>query len=628
MKKATLTLAILTALLTGCAQQKPTTHAEVATPQTPETMAARLLEIDRERVAHPNDIALRAEQSDLNSQLVSTYIKRAEIAVRKNNYEQAAENWHSALLYQPGNLRAQQGLAKINAWRAVDKTYREAVKVSTRDPELALRKVKQVLEEDPNWPQARALRDHLLREISTMNQPSKRLSRELQKPISLNYRQHNLVAIFNSISQLTGINIIFDKDVSTSATASMIAKDTTAEDAIDVLLMSNNLRKKALSTNTLLIYPATAQKEKIYRDVVVKTVFLAYAKAKEVNVALRNLVKLKDIHVDERTNSITMRGSEESVEKAERLLVTLDRPEAEVTLAVEVLEVSSDDMQKLGVNFPQTIGLSFGKGSDASRASNDSGVPISAINVNNLMVSMSGMSVDMQSLLSHAKVLASPRIRVKNNKKAMVDIGQKMPVLTSTVSDGIMQEKVEYQDVGMKLEVTPDISMDDNISMDVKFVLSTLGAPLTKNGATYYSTNSREANTVLSSNNGETQMLAGLVKQNNVDTDNGVPYLSKIPGVGRLFKSKSDDKKRTEIILLITPTIDRNLDLPGSHVSTIEMGTDELPGESLQLRGSMPAEVTPHFDAPRLAPPAQFPDHSAGLPSPAVKGQQAAAGEE
>ncbi|QGY32259.1 secretin N-terminal domain-containing protein [Pantoea cypripedii] len=631
MKKVTFTLSILGALLSGCAEHNLPQTTETVSLHSPESMAARLVQLDRERVDHPNNISLRAEQTDLTNQLIASYLRQAEVAVRRNNYELAAENWKSALLYQPGNLRAQQGLRKINAWRAVDKTYREAVKLSTKDPELALRKVKQVLEEDPNWPQGRALRDHLLREISMMNQPAKRLSRELQKPISLNYRQHNLMAIFSSISQMTGVNIIFDKDVSSSATTSIIAKDTTAEDAIDVLLMSNNLRKKALNANTLLIYPATAQKEKVYREIVVKTIFLAYAKAKDVNVALRNLVKLKDVHVDERTNSVTIRGSEESVDKAERLLVTLDRPEAEVTLAVEVLEVNTEDVQKLGMTLPQHAGVSFGKvGEDSTSSNTNSKLPLSALSPRNMLVSIDGMSLDMKQVLSHAKVLASPRIRVKNNKKALVDIGQKIPVLTSNASsDGFLSQKVEYQDVGMKLEVTPDISMDDNISMEVKFTLSSLGTPQPgKDGAVYYSTNSREANTVLSSSNGETQMLAGLIKQEDIDLDSGVPYLSKIPGIGRLFSNKGDEKKRTEVILLITPTIERNLDLPGSHVSTIDMGTDELTGENLQLRGAAPEHIIPNFEAPRLAPPAQFPDHSAGLPPPVIKNEQAHYGTE
>lgn len=615
MKKTiALTFLLSCALLSGCAQRAAPPVRESVTA-SPQVLVKRLKEIDQQRIASPQDIALRAEQADISKKLVNDYLKNADLAVRQNNYTLATQMWRDALTYEPGNLRALQGLRKLDARRALDALYKEAVANSTRDPARALHKIQQVLEEDPNWPQARALRDHLMREVSRINQPEQRLNRELQKTIALNFREHSLMAIFNTISQMTGVNIIFDKDISSSTTSSLIAKRTTAEDAINVLLLSNNLRKKVLNSNTLLIYPATAQKEKIYRDVVVKTIFLGYAKAKEVNVALRNMVKLKDVHVDERTNSVTLRGPKENVEKAERLLVTLDRPEAEVTLAVEVLEVNTNDLEALGVKLPQTISAGFAKSKEGDLKG--SGIPLGDLSAKNIMVDIDNMTIDMKKVLSNARVLANPRIRVKNNKKALVDIGQTIPVLTTTVNDGISQQKVDYQDVGLKLEVTPEVSMDDNISMEVKFTLSALGAEEPgENGAKYYRTTKREANTTLSSMNGETQMLAGLIKQDETTTQKGTPLLSDIPGLGRLFSSNSDNKERTEVVLLITPTIERNLDLPGSHVSTIEMGSDDLTGDSIQLRDLQHDEPGSGFTAPALAPPAHFPDRAATLPPP------------
>lgn len=110
-------------------------------------------------------------------------------------------------------------------------------------------------------------------------------------------------------------------------------------------------------------------------------------------------------------------------------------------------------------------------------------------------------------------------------------------------------------------------------------------------------------------------MLAGLIKQDETTTQKGTPLLSDIPGLGRLFSSNSDNKERTEVVLLITPTIERNLDLPGSHVSTIEMGSDDLTGDSIQLRDLQRDEPGSGFTAPALAPPAHF-DRAAMLPPP------------
>lgn len=448
------------------------------------------------------------------------------------------------------------------------------------------------------------MRDRLMREIAVQNQPEKKIKRELRKPVSFTFNKHNLKEIFAAISQITGINIIYDKDVSDAATASLIAHDTSAENALNLLLLSNQLRKKILNGNTLLIYPATMQKEKLYRDTVVKTVFLGYAKAKELNVALRNLIKLRDVHVDERTNSVTFRGPRESVEKAEQLLLTLDRPEAEVTLAVEVLEVDAKDVETLGINFPGQIGIGFN-----AIESGNSNIAINALNKNNMFVNLGsgqGLSANMQKIRSHGRVLANPRIRVKNNKKAVVEIGERIPVLTSSISESFSQEQVEYQDVGLKLEVTPDISVDNTISMDVKFNLSTIGsAEHSKDGVAYYRTNNRDAATVLSSQNGETQMLAGLIKESDSAGLNGLPGLADLPLLGKFFGSHESNHERTEVVLLITPTIERSIDLPGTHINTIEMGSEDAPGESAYLPPA--AEETPeasHFAPP---PPATFP---------------------
>jgi len=615
MKVTPITASILFCfLLSGCAKNEiPAAHSSAI--EQPEALMQRLREIDQQRITAPQDVNLRAEKANISRKLAASYLKNADLAIRKNNYLLASQQWQNALKYEPGNVMALQGLRKINSRRVLDTLYKDAVNNTHSNPERALQTIQKVLEEDPSWPQARELRDHLLREIARINQPENRLNKELQKRISLNFREHSLVAICNTISQMTGVNIIFDKDVPSTTTATLIAKNTTAEDAINLMLLTNHLRRKVLNNNTLLIYPATQQKEKMYQDIVVKTVFLGYAKAKDVNVALRNMVKLKDIHVDERTNSVSLRGPKETVEKAERLLVTLDRPEAEVTLAVQVLEVNSSDIEALGINLPQKISAGFVSGAEDE----GSGIPLKGLNSSNVRVNIENMSVDLRKVLGNARVLANPRIRVKNNKKAQIDIGETIPVLTSNVQDGFSQQKVEYQDVGLKLEVTPDISVDNNILMDVKFTLSSLGtAERGEHGTVYYRTNKREANTTLSSLNGETQMLAGLIKQEESVIDSGTPVLSSIPVIGRLFGSKSHNKQRTEVVLLITPTIDQNLDLPGSHISTIDMGTDDLTGDSIQLRSLPQSDTGQRYTPPELAPPAQFPARTSTLPPPVL----------
>lgn len=603
-------------LLAGCAQPEKKSAGPLAGDEQQKLLQS-LTTLKRQRQINPDDLALKSREQLETSQLVNLWLKQADRAVSNNDYRQAARLWREVLAYQPGNLRAQQALKRMDAWRALDVMYQRARSLANSDPQAALATLQKVLEEEPNWPQANALRDYLLRSLSSATQPRQRLSAELQKPVSLNFRAHNLLDIFNTIAKITGVNFIFDNDVSRSATASIIATRTTAEDAINLLLVASQLRKKVLNGNTLLIYPADQAKEKVYRDIMVKTFFLGYARAKDTSVALRNILKLKDIHIDERTNTLTVRAPGESLEMVERLILSLDRPESEVTLDVEVLEISGEDSEKLGIRYPGEVVIGLN-----STVKDSSNIALSDINHNHLFLNLGdrhGITLDISKVRNHARVLANPRIHVKNNKKASVEIIDKQPVLTNTTNDRVTSQRVEYQDVGLKLQVTPEISLDGEISMDVEFSLSSLGVPQTsKDGMKYYSSNNRTAKTILSSQDGETQMLAGLISKNQRDEKNGIPGLSTLPLIGSLFRTSVEEQKWTEVVLLITPRIARNIVLPGAHISTIPVGTDDLPGDQdIRLHSEGRIRLNNgDISAPPLTPPANFPAQGRDLPPP------------
>lgn len=621
LNKKPLALAIALLLLAGCATDKKPANVEKAGETQQQVLVKSLEQLTRQRAADPDNVELKSREQIDTSILVNLYLNQAEQALKQNEYAEASRLWRTVLTYQSGNSRAAQGLRRIGTYRALDATYLQAVKLASQDPERALQKIQLVLEEEPNWPQGKALRDHLMRKLSSSNVPYEKMDAELKKQISLNFQSHNLIDIFSTVSKMTGINIIYDNDVPRSATASIIARKTTAEDAINLLLLTNQLRKKVLNGNTLLIYPAGQSKDKTYRNIEVKTFFLGYAKAKDVNVALRNMLKIKDIHVDERTNTITVRAPAETVDMAERLLITLDRPDAEVTLEVQVLEVSTNDAKALGIDYPDKIGLSVGNSSESSEKSKSSGssIPLSGFKAGNLYVRLGesgGIAINLKDLVSKATVLANPRIRVKNGKKAEIHIGEKIPVVSSTLGEYGNTSKVEYNEIGLKLMVTPDISLDGTITMDVDFDLSNLGNEVkAANGEIYYKTTNRKAKTILSSENGETQILAGLIKQDKLESDQGLPWFSHIPLVGGLFGSHSHSDTRTEVILLITPRLEHNIDLPGGHVSTIQLGTEDLPGEqNVILRANGKIKLNEEqFPQPDYAPAAHMPE---SLPDP------------
>ncbi|TAL53577.1 secretin N-terminal domain-containing protein [Pandoraea sp.] len=593
LKKWCAALAILP-VLGGCAATQAL-HDSVALSRNGDLEpAVQRLQAAQEKA--PEDLRLKTAVHRKVDLLVSQYQKEAQAAMQAGDENTALARFQSILTYDGGNLQARQEIERLQARMHLRRVLAQAESMKTSDPKEALKRVQQVLEEQPSWPQALTLRDALMRQIAEQEMLSPSLDRKLRKPVSLSFREHNLIGIFETISQLAKVNFIFDSEVPKSATASISASNTTAEDAINLLLVTNQLRKKVLNHNTLLIYPAKATKEKEYRDIAVKTFFLSHADGKSVGSALRTMLKIRDLHVDERINAVVVRDVPESIALAERLVQALDRPEAEVTLDVQVLEVNSSDLLNLGIKYPQEIGVGIGSKTAEIPLNLVKGLTSNDMFVN--LGSQKGLALSMLQKSDSTQVLANPQIRVKNGKKAEIVIGQRIPVITNILTDrGGAVEKVDMQDVGLKFNVQPTISLNGEISVDVDLTVSSLGHyEESPKKAKYYRVNNRSAKTTLTARNNEVQVLAGLISRTEKDVRTGLPGASQVPLLDRLFGARDGSTEKSEIVLVITPRIERGLDLPGAHVTTFLTGSEARPGDdALSLR----ATETP----PPLAPP-------------------------
>jgi general secretion pathway protein D len=185
---------------------------------------------------------------------------------------------------------------------------------------------------------------------------------------------------------------------------------------------------------------------------------------------------------------------------------------------------------------------------------------------------------------SDNRLLANPKVRVKNREKAKVHIGQKVPVITTTSTANVgVSSSVSYLDTGLKLDVEPNIYLRDEVAIKVGLEVSNITQTLNINGTIAYQLGTRNAATVLQIKDGETQILAGLIQDDDRVNAQKVPGLGDIPIIGRLFRNQTDDREKTEIILLITPRIVRTINWPQSAVLDTPVGTDASIG-SLPMR--------------------------------------------
>lgn len=595
-------LALLSALA-GCAGDQALRESNALARRGDMREAVdRLVQARRDE---PDDVQLRMALHARRDEVVATLLRQADQALARGSDdgdEMARQQLRTVLQYEPGHLRARQMLMRLDRQARHRATLAQAHALAERDPAEALARVRRILEEAPTDADALALQDTLMRRIAEQETWLPALDDAMRRPISLNFQSHRLMGIFDAIAKLAGVNFVFDSEVPKDMTASIAAPQTTAQDAIDLLLVTHQLRRKVLNGNTLLIYPARPSKEKEYRDVALKTFFLSHAGAKEVGAALKSMIKTRDIFVDERINAVVVRDAPEVVALADRLVQALDRPEAEVTLDVQVLEISATGRKKIGIDYPQAVGMGIGNArTDAAGGRVPLGL-LGHLTRDDILVNLghnAGVSLNLLQQSGDAQLLTNPKIRVKSGKPANIDIGEKIPVITNiALESGHTEEKVEFQEVGLNVKMTPRVSPSGEITVEVDLSVSSLGEPeKSPKGAVYYRSRSRKASTTLTARDNETQVLAGLINRSESHSTSGLPGLSGLPWLGRLFGAGDTKRDATEIVLVITPRIERNLDLPGAHVSAFISGTEARVGSRpLRLHATRAARVNTEAD--------------------------------
>ncbi|MGO4333242.1 type II secretion system protein GspD, partial [Cupriavidus sp. M-11] len=415
-----------------------------------------------------------------------------------------------------------------------------------------------------------------------------------KKPISIEFRDVTLKQLFEVVSRSSGLNFLFDKDVRTDQKATVFLRNSTVESVVFFTLLTNQLEQQVLNENTVLIYPNTPNKLKDYQELMVRTFHLANTDAKMVANTLKTILKTRDVVVDDKLNMLIVRDSPEAIRLASRLVALHDVPEPEVMLEVEILEVKRDRLTTLGVAWPDSLSL--------TPIPSAAGGVLTLRDLMNLTSSkvaagIGPLTINAGTIESSAKLLANPRIRARNHEKAKILIGDRVPLITTTsTATGFASESINYIDVGLKLDVEPAVHLDNDVAIKVSLEVSNIVSQLTtKSGSVAYQIGTRTASTTLRLRDGENQVLAGLISDEDRRNAKKIPGLGDLPVLSRLFGSSADENQNTEIVLSITPHLIRNIERPAPAVLTFAAGTET----SLRLR---PEGLTvPSARAPLIA---------------------------
>ncbi|HJS37195.1 MAG TPA: secretin and TonB N-terminal domain-containing protein, partial [Burkholderiales bacterium] len=541
----------------------------------------------------PDDLKLRAEYYRVRELVVAQWLAQAG-TLRSSGHLEAAEGLYRRIQeYAPDNARAAAGLEQLAAdqrHRALVSRAEQLVKAGRYREAQAL--LRPVLTENPGQRAAGRLQRVIDEKLAPPALASIALRPTSEQPISLELRDVTVRNVFELLQRASGIAFLFDRDVRTDQRTSIALRNATIEEAIRQALLTNQLEQKVLNETTVFVFPSTPQKLREHQELVVKAFYVANADVRQTANMIRTLVKTRDIFIDEKIGLLAIKDTPAAVRLAERLVAAQDLAEPELMLEVEVLEVSRSRLLELGLRFPDSVAWSV-----VGAAGTPGSVTLPEwLNRSSELVQLS--FTDPLFLLSLRQqdtattVLANPRIRVKNKDKARIHIGDRVPVITTTAAatGGFVSESVSYLDVGLKLEVEPQVYLDDDVGIKVGLEVSNITSEVRGSGSNTlaYQIGTRNAATHLRLHDNETQVLAGLISDEDRRIADRVPGLGDLPVAGRLFSSTRDTTGRTEIVLLITPRIMRTLVRPEATAVEFSAGTEAS-------TGARPAAPAPPF---------------------------------
>ncbi|MCE3003773.1 MAG: hypothetical protein LW860_13900 [Xanthomonadaceae bacterium] len=591
---------VVVLVLAGCATQP--SYREGLSLIAQGNDGAALLKLQEALRADPRNAEYRAALLATRERVVRRLLEQAERAAASGKPEEAAESYQRVLAYDANNSRARAGLTVLDRDRRHATLIQEAeAALSKNDLDGTQQRLRQVLAENPNQADARALQRKLAQAAQSATE-TPQLAAGLRKPLTIEFRDAPLRQIFEVLARTSGLNFIFDRDVRTDQRTTIFLRNSTVEAAVNLLLLTNQLEQRVVDASTIIIYPNTAAKLREYQQLVVRSFWLATADARQVANTIRTIVRSRDVVVDEKLNMIIVRDSPEAVRMAERLVALHDATEPEVMLEVEILEVKRSRLLELGIRWPGQLSL--------APLPSATGAALTLDDLRNLSAERIGVTIDpltiqARRLDTDTNLLANPRIRARNRERARILIGDRLPTITSTsTATGFVSESVNYIDVGLKLDVEPTIYVDGEVAIKISLEVSNIVSQIqTRSGTLAYQLGTRSASTTLRLRDGENQVLAGLIQDDERRSANRLPGLGDVPVVGRLFGTQSDDDAKTEIVLSITPRLIRNIQRPDAYQSEFDGGTEG----SLRSRSggdAGPAAAAPVAGPAATAPPA------------------------
>jgi general secretion pathway protein D len=527
------------------------------------------------------------------------HYEQAKKHLAANDLDAAADSLDIAAKYDPGNRSAADDLLIVRD------------KIRKRDEER----------------QHRAEYDAMKARAQAIRVPVAVLSPRSPVPVVIKYSEASLEKILESLGKLAGVNILFDEGYRDKKYTVNLS-GVTFQEALDQITFVNRLFYKVLDQNTLIIVPESRQKRGAYDDLMLRTFYLQNAEVTDTLNLIKTIAKIQTAAGNPSLGSITVVGTLDQLAWAARIIESNDKARGEVMIEVQIINVNRTKLKQYGLKLSNYgAGIAFlpsgNPGESSGGLTNVRAHLLSSFNLADFVVSVpTSIFAKFVQNDSNSRILASPRLRAAEGKKATLKIGQEVPIPVttfSTVNTGVSSfapaTSFQYRNVGVNLDITPKVSASGDITLEIVADFSLLGENRSVGNSgdlpTFFT---RTVSGTLRLRDGETSLIGGLLQQNETDSFTGVLGLQSIPLLNKIFTDRSKNFEESEILISITPHIVRGPKLTEEDMIPLGVGTLEVP----KVEGARPSLFGPE------PPPAPSPKPAAPVSPKSTPGAKAA----
>jgi general secretion pathway protein D len=617
------------ALAAGCAAGQAFRQGEVFTRQGDLDMAVSSY---RKAVqAAPDNASYKIALQRAMLAASRAHFDRAREYERMDQLEAALGEYRQASEYDPSNRLIGLKVAEL------DKTIRERVEAARPRPAI------------------QQLRDRA-RAASTPP-PLLNFTTPLRR---ITFNNTSLRDIMNFIASSTGINVTFDRQY-TDRAFTVTLDGVTLEQALNQILSVNQLSYKVLSETSILIFDDNAQKHAQYDEQVIQTFYLSNTDPTEMSQLLSQVLRPPGVAVQPQIvpnktgNSITIRATAPMVQIFERIIQQNDKPRAEIVVDVEIMEVNRQRVKQYGLNLSEyALGGIFSPEVSPSATTTGTAAPPTGttpgatpgtttttnsgrstapsavtspppFNLNTISRGIS--TADFYTAVptavarflesdTNTKLVAKPQLRGAEGTKLTLKVGDQIPIISTSYlpiaggGAGVNPlSSYQYKDVGVTIDMTPRVTLEGDILLDITIINNSRGSDVNIGGVNIPSFGNREVTTRLRLRDGESNLLAGLLREDERKSLNGFPGAIHVPVLKQLFSNNDEQIGQTDIVMLLTPHIVRGSEITEADLRPIYIGSQQ----SLGLGGPPPLIAAPPADA---APAPAAPPAGATPPSP------------